>query len=83
MQGKPRINLAVARYVVTLFHIPVKTVVVVIVPQPPPRSLIPRQRTENLAAPRKKVMSEFALEVRVVFQNDTNIVDRSLWVSCL
>ena len=53
MQGQPRVDLAVARDMVTLFHIPVKTVIVVIVPKPPPRPHVPRQRAENLAASRE------------------------------
>ena len=55
MEGEGTVNLAVAGDVVVSLHIPVKSLVVVIVPQAALRAVIPRQGTKHLTTAGKLV----------------------------
>ena len=69
------VDFAVAGDLVDLLEVPVKTLIVVVRPAASFLKGTPRKVAEDLAASGKLVQGEFAFQIRVVFEDEPNVVD--------
>jgi len=75
MEGKSPIHFAVAGNLIYTLKVPVKPLVIVIIPQAAFFPFIPRQGAEHLTTAGKFVKCKLAFKQGIVFQNNTHIVN--------
>ena len=75
VERESAVNLAVAGNLIDLLKVPVEALIVVICPCPPLLKGTPRQVAQHLPAPGELVQRELAAQVRVVLQNQPDVVD--------
>ena len=83
MKGKSPIHFAVAGNLIHTLKVPIKPLVIVIIPQAAFFPFIPRQGAEHLTTAGKLVKCKLAFKQGIVFQDNTHIVNSGFYRSCL
>ena len=78
VQGQSAVDFAIAGNLVDFLEVPVEALIVVVCPPPSFVKRAPRQVSQHFAATGELVQREFAPEVRVIFEDEPDVVDGSL-----
>ena len=83
VQGQRPVYLSVSGQLIHLFKIPIQALVIIVCPRPAFLKCAPRKVPKYLPAPGKLIQGKLPSQVRIVFQNEPDIVDCGLYRPCL